>query len=218
MVPPDSQSRLQPLPTAPAPLPLSKQSLISMTTESSLWATTWRGLGGAAGVGEGAPSPWGPVAPEARSSFQALTWGPAGVQDTDPALGGGGGGHTSRWVVRGLVLTRVPPACVLLCQRGRVSSTGKGVRVAPRWEAGPWPGEVDNKPVSFCLPQPVMSGRDPRLSQPPIALPNCFCLHPFGEPAPPGSLLGSRALCPSPKAQSTAVQLLSCHPPPRPSL
>lgn len=28
--------------------------------------------------------------------------------------------------VRGLVLTRVPPACVLLCQRGRVSSTGEG--------------------------------------------------------------------------------------------
>ena len=50
-----------------------------------------------------------------------------GVQGTDPALRGGGGGRTCFCrEVRGLVLTRVPPACVLLCQRGRVSSTGEG--------------------------------------------------------------------------------------------
>lgn len=82
----------------------------------------------------------------------------------------------------GLVLTRVPPACVLLCQRGRVSSAGEGGQGgttvgsrAPGWGSG----GVDNEQMNFCLPQPVVSGRDPRLSQPPIALPNCFCPHPL---------------------------------------
>lgn len=40
--------------------------------------------------------------------------------------GRGAGLTCSCWEVRGLVLTRVPPACVLLCQRGRASSTGEG--------------------------------------------------------------------------------------------
>lgn len=159
------------------------------------------GAGRGCGSGGGGSKPLGTSSARGKIQFSSLNVGPSrGPGHRLSAGWWGWGTHMSRWVVRGLVLTRVPPACVLLCQRGRVSSTGKGVRVAPRWEAGPWPGQVDNKPVSFCLPQPVMSGRDPRLSQPPIALPNCFCLHPLGEPAPPGSLLGSRALCPSPKA------------------
>lgn len=64
---PRSQSSLQPLPTVPGgPLPPIWQSLISMTTESSLWATIRRGLGGAvAGLegGEEVLNPSGPMPP-----------------------------------------------------------------------------------------------------------------------------------------------------------
>lgn len=62
---PRSQSSLQPLPTVPGgPLPPIWQSLISMTTESSLWATIRRGLGWAvAGLGEEVLNPSGPMPP-----------------------------------------------------------------------------------------------------------------------------------------------------------
>lgn len=66
---------------------------------------------------------------------------------------------------------------------GESAALGKGVRVAPRWGAGSLAGvcgggAVDNEQMNFCLTQLVVSVRDPRLSQPPIAVPNCFCPHP----------------------------------------
>lgn len=64
---------------------------------------------------------------------------------------------------------------------GESAALGKGVRVAPRWGAGPLAvggGQLDNEQMNLCLLQLVVSGRDPRLSQPPTAVPNCFCPHP----------------------------------------
>lgn len=69
-----SRAVFSPSPTAPGgPLPLVWQSLISMTTESSLWATIRRGLGGAAaGLGEEVLSPSGLLAPKLSSGFRAF--------------------------------------------------------------------------------------------------------------------------------------------------
>lgn len=82
---------------------------------------------GCRGVGEEAQALGDQQPPSQDPSSKPELEGPPGVQDTDPALRGGAGGRTCFcWEVRGWVLTRVPPACVLLCQRGRVSSTGEG--------------------------------------------------------------------------------------------
>lgn len=105
------------------------------------------GAGRGCRVGEGAPTPCGPVAPSQDLASKPKRGAHPGVQGTDSALGGGGGGRTCFcWEVRGLVLTRVPPACVLLCQRGRVSSTGEGGQgsTAAGGRAPGW-GEVDNE-------------------------------------------------------------------------
>lgn len=113
------------------------------------------------------------------------------------------------------MLTRVPPACVLLCQRGRVSSTGEGGQGGSTMGSSPPPppaSRVNNEGVSFCLPQSVVSGRrDPRFSQPPIALPNCFCPRTLGTACstrfPPGKQ-GSLSLTKSSVCSSPAPDLL----------
>lgn len=71
--------------------------------------------------------------------------------------------------------------CVAVPAGASQQRWGRGSRWHHGGEPGPGWGSrgVDNEQMNFCLPPPVVPGRDPRLSQPPIALPNCFCPHPL---------------------------------------
>lgn len=76
--------------------------------------------------GGGVLSPRGPIGPSQVQASEPYFEGHGGGGARTHVRGGGAGRTCSCWEVRGLVLTRVPPACVLLCQRGRASSTGEG--------------------------------------------------------------------------------------------
>lgn len=85
---------------------------------------------GCCGAGGGGSKPEWTIGPQAKFRLPSLLrvfcqgrWGRSALTHV---RGGGAGRTCFCWEVRGLLLTRVPPACVLLCQRGRASSTGEG--------------------------------------------------------------------------------------------
>lgn len=104
------------------------------------------GAGRAAGAGRGS-QPLGTTSPLAKTQLPGLSRGPR----AHPALGGGVGAALPLGGA-GWVLTRVPPACAWLCQRGRVSSSGEGGRGHPGGEQGPCWGGGGRDRVRLCLP------------------------------------------------------------------
>lgn len=167
-----------------------------MTTESSLWGDKLKGAGwgccGFRGDDQNLPR-WGASSPLAWSrQFIAfpLRSQPRPTEGANPealcfALCGWGA-HISAGRCGAGWLTRVPSACVCLCQRGRASRTGDrgqgGTIRSQKWGIG-W-----TMRQSFSLTQAFISSRNLGFSQPPPppkALPNSFCSHPSDrEPFP----------------------------------
>lgn len=130
------------------------------------WAGLLRG-------GGGGPKPWGTSSPLATTESSDLDLRACrGSSAPTHVRGAGGewrvGAHKLLMGAAGSVLTRVPSACVLLCQRGRASSTEEGGQggTAGRSRALGWWSKGQVEMVNLCPHQPPLSGRDPGLLSP----------------------------------------------------
>lgn len=94
---------------------------------------------GCRGVGEEAPSPWGPAAPQPKFSFQAFTWVPAGGPVHGPTCTVGVGAHMFLLGGAGLgAHTCAFRMCVAVPAGASQQHLGKGSGWYHGGEQGPW--------------------------------------------------------------------------------